>query len=260
MSVVDNIFVKWRRSGMRGFTRAQSVWHAVGGRTELIAKTRYGSRFSLDPLSVIDDAVLREGYYESEVFDAILKHLTPNAVFWDIGSNFGLHSITVKFTRPDTRVFAFEPNSVMAARIQQQAAINHLDINVVCAALSNSDDPQLLHIPGKGNPGMATLSPWDQAKYERTCIVPCFRAETLMRRKLCSFPNVVKLDVEGFEPQVLEGFGRTLENTELRAVIFEGASDTSGPAMTLKAAGFKISKLNRNEETAHSLHNFVAER
>src|SRR5664279_4940460 len=84
---------------MRGVERLRLLIGAVVRTDEIIAATKYGSVFRLRPHDYIDNIVLREGYYESEVLDAMLKTVPANGVLWDVGANFGLHSITLKKLR-----------------------------------------------------------------------------------------------------------------------------------------------------------------
>lgn len=88
------------------------------------ATKRYGSSFVLRPNDYIDRIVLSEGFYESEVLDALLNELPSGGVLWDVGANFGLHGVTAKVRRPDIRVVCFEPSPESAVRVLERAALN----------------------------------------------------------------------------------------------------------------------------------------
>jgi hypothetical protein len=75
----------------------------------------------------------------------------------------------------------------------------------------------------------------------------------------------VKIDVEGFELEVLGGFGELLSDPSLRAVIFESedglVQNTTHPVMRLLwAAGFGSVKPIPAEPNATRITNFVAAR
>ena len=82
----------WR--GWRGFARLYGLLKPAGGRRALRASTRYGSQFFLEPFDNVDSHVLAEGFYESEVLEAVRPVLGRGAVLWVVGANFGLHAVT----------------------------------------------------------------------------------------------------------------------------------------------------------------------
>jgi FkbM family methyltransferase len=222
--------------------------------------------FSLDPVAYIDGIVLREGYYESEVFEALRPFLGTGAVFWDIGANFGLHSVTAKLLTPATQVFAFEPNPEMIREIQGNARLNGIEVTVVPCALAESEGPRVFHVNDQGNAGMSTLHAWSGGHYDRQITVDCARGDQLVAAGRVSAPTVIKLDVEGGEDAVLMGLGELLRRPTLRAVVFEAVSglqqaqDTDPIAGSLRAAGFRFVPLRRREASDHALDNYLATR
>jgi FkbM family methyltransferase len=243
----------------RGFLR---LWKLSGRdiHSTLRATTSRGTVFELSPFSYIDAIVLREGYYESEVIDAIVSGLGAG-VLWDVGANFGLHGLTAKFLRPAARVVCFEPSIEMLGRLWRNRELNVLNVDVVNVALSNRTGFQTLFLGPPGNPGMSTLSPWSKTTYAGTCIVAVSRGDDLVAQGLVPAPTVIKLDVEGHELSALEGLIKTLHSPSLRIVVFEDSrdGDTEVKAL-LKEAGFTCDSLNRRESSKHGLENFVAHR
>ena len=106
----DRLLALFRRRGWRGYPKLLHWLKPPGARRELLTVTRYGSRFYLRPRDGVDTHVLLEGFYESEVLEAVRPVLGPGAVLWVVGANFGLHAITAKFLHPHATVVAFEPS------------------------------------------------------------------------------------------------------------------------------------------------------
>lgn len=262
----DHLLAWWWRRGWRGFLTLQRGRHLFGGDQRVLHRTPFGSLFLLDPRAYIDGIVLREGYYESEVLEALRPFLTPGAVLWDIGGNFGLHAVTAARLHPAARVFAFEPNPVMIAAIEEHARLNGVAVSVLPVALAAESGPRTFHVNAVGNPGMSSLHAWPGAQFDHQITVACERADALVARGLAPAPTVIKLDVEGGEPSVLAGLGELLRQPTLRAVVFEGPAGlaTNAPsdpvADPLRAAGFTLRSLNRREATDHALENYVATR
>ncbi|HMD61867.1 MAG TPA: FkbM family methyltransferase, partial [Opitutaceae bacterium] len=209
-SPVDRFFRAYATRGWRGFIR---LWRLSGRDLDstLRATTSRGAVFELSPFSYIDSIVMREGYYESEVLDALASSL-GDGVLWDIGANFGLHGIAAKRLCPASRVVCFEPSLQMLGRLARNRALNGVDIAIVGAALSNRTGFQPLSLGSPGNPGMSTLSPWSGATYAGTCLVAVWRGDDLVDRGLVPAPTVIKLDVEGHELQALEGMSKVLRS------------------------------------------------
>ena len=236
------------------------------GESLITFRTTYGNCVALNPYSYIDRIVLESGYYESEIIEAIRPHLGPGAVFWDIGANIGLHAVTAKFLSPETRVIAFEPNPAMLPRLSRNQALSSVDVEVCAMVLGADRRCATLHLSGEGNPGMSTLKPWDQAGYEAVLNVYCDRVDRLVSTGSLPEPTVVKIDVEGFEMEVLEGFGDLLARPTLRILVFEAEAGAERPesnnaiARLLRSAGFQLRPLARREATEHNLENYAAER
>ena len=227
-------------------------------------RTNYGAILRLQPSDYIDGIVLREGYYESEVFDGLRPYFAPGLVLWDIGANLGLHSLSAARLEPDLQIHAFEPNPAMHLRLTEHARLNRAAIHCWPQALGDRDGRATLHVNAAGNPGMTTLAPWSEARYDARVDVPLARAETLVAQGLIPAPHLIKLDVEGGEAAVLAGMGDLLRQPALRAVVFETRADLLADptrcaiARQLLAAGFTLQALTRNESTHHDLGNFLA--
>lgn len=259
----DRFFQSIRSRRLRGFSRLLGLLRRFVSYPYVRAKCRYGAEFYLSPDDYIDGHVLASGYYESEVLEGLLPHLGAGSVFWDVGANIGLHAVTAKRLKPEATVVCFEPSPPMVSRILANAALNRVDVQVLCMGLWKSEGFLVLHSMDEGNPGQATFRPYPGARYGRQLLVHVDTGQSLVARKVVPPPTVLKIDVEGAEPEVLEGFGPVLADSRLRAVVFEDAADClvkTTPTMDLlRRAGFHtIHALARKEATHHNLDNFLA--
>lgn len=259
----DRLLTRYFRNHWRGFFPLLRLLRPQG---EITVRSRYGAIFPLRTGEYIEGTVLGLGYYESEVFEALRRWFTPNAVFWDIGANIGLHAISAAKLFPRLEVHAFEPNPDTFARLQRHIAGNAVAVRAWSLALGEADGAGTLHVPTEENSGRSTLVANAETTDWPAAQVRIARADTLVARGELSAPTVVKLDVEGCEPSVLAGFGSLLRAETLRAVVFESAADLlAAPrdcpcARALLDAGFELRALHREENTAHLLGNFLAAR
>jgi len=262
----DRLLTRWRARGWRGFRRLRSLLPASTP-GPLLVPTRYGARFRLFPGDEIDAHVIREGFYESEVIEALRPALAaPDAVLWVVGANFGLHAVTAKFLHPGAQVIAFEPSPAMGARLLENCALNRAPVTLHTSALGDAEAILPFHANASGNPGMSTLHPVGGFAYDHAFCVAVLTAAAVIDRGLAPAPTALLVDAEGAETAVMRGFGRHLAHPALRLVVFEAGNDfleNRQPAALhacVTDAGFRLAKLIRREATAHNLSNFLAQR
>src|ERR1700734_3493565 len=110
MAINDKLLTFLIKNRFRGKDRLFSLLVKLGFRPNILAEAKYGIKLLLSPNEYIDNIIIKEGFYESEVTEEILKNLADGDTFWDIGANIGIHSLAIKKTLPGVRVYSFEPN------------------------------------------------------------------------------------------------------------------------------------------------------
>lgn len=74
---------------------------------------------------LISDIIEKEGIYEPEILDLIIKKIPAECVFLDVGANIGQHSLFMsKFCK---KVIAFEPIPILQNRIEMNLKRNRID-------------------------------------------------------------------------------------------------------------------------------------
>jgi FkbM family methyltransferase len=158
--------------------------------------------------------------YERRFDTALLSDIKPGDVIWDVGANVGLY--TEKFlakTGPGGKVVAFEPApecfDLLAAKFKHAS-------NVVLeqVALSSSNTTGVMRMAPDPLGATHQLSDDEESASGTTVRVTVLTADTYMERNKI-VPNVVKIDVEGFEYDVFKGMKKLLADSKLRAVFCE---------------------------------------
>lgn len=158
---------------------------------------------------------------ERAIIEDILQELDSGDVFFDVGANTGLYSLFVGEARPGGEVVAFEPYAPNVALFEQDIARNRLtNVEVREVALSDEDGTVAFGQPRDIDLGYGS-SAIQGNQTERTVEVPAATGDGLVSSGAVPHPNVVKIDVEGAEPLVVDGLSETLSAPECRLLYCE---------------------------------------
>ena len=156
---------------------------------------------------------------EREVVADLLAALEPDDVFWDVGGNIGTHTCLAASMLPAGMVVSFEPhpdNATVLATNVNHNGFDHVSIHHV--ALGAVEGHETLTITGKGSGyGTHSLVGSDGVG---TIEVPVKRGDDLIADGLPA-PTVLKIDVQGFERDVLAGLTEALLAPTCRVVLVE---------------------------------------
>jgi FkbM family methyltransferase len=143
---------------------------------------------------------------EIKLYRELLK---PNSLCFDIGANLGQKSEI--FLSAGFRTVAIEPNAHCQESLRLQFA-NHPRATIVQQAVGSTIGTTMLY--ANGSDAAASLLPeWHQVIYGQQCPTPPQLVEvTTLDQLIQRFgrPDYVKIDVEGFESEVLRGLSQTV--------------------------------------------------
>lgn len=234
----------WLRAGYWWLRGARPI--TVGGTTaRFTARTLHESR-ELEFLADNERAVVAD----------LLSSLEPTDVLHDVGAHVGFYSCFAGRIGAD--VVAFEPYPPNVERLRANLARNGVEAAVHELALSDERGEVGFDRPSADTPG------WSRAAIttDRTdgVTVPTDGGDRLVADGVVPAPSVVKLDVEGAEGRVLEGYRETLASDDCRLVYcevhrperhrqsVEDYGDSSeGVRSTLADLGFDVEALHDRE-------------
>lgn len=158
---------------------------------------------------------------EKTLFADILR-AGGRGIMLDIGANVGVHSLS--FARIMRHVVAFEPNPEVFARLQQNIALNK-DVTVTahCVGLGDVTGVLRFYQPAYENKGTGTFDATSAPLRYTAIDLPVARTDDFLARHGITDIDAVKIDVQGFEPNVLAGMVETL--TASRPVIWMEVSE-----------------------------------
>ena len=187
--------------------------------------------------------------YEEAFGQRLLGAIGSDSVVWDIGANVGLY--TRQFVEAGARsVVAFEPAPESVATLQKEFA-GSTTVKVMPVALASAGGVAAFSSDGSS----VTNSLVEGCDDSRPTVeVRVMRADEVVREFNLDMPTVMKIDVEGYEVDVIRGMGTILDSPKLRHVFVEvhfralnRRGLDVGPneiVSRLQAAGFKIDWLD----------------
>lgn len=200
-------------------------------------------------LNGIAGKILGAGGYESKLSETMLSSIADGDCVWDIGANIGYY--TTQFSNlvgAKGQVFAFEPSP----RNRKELEISTLErrnVTVLALGLSDSEGEAVL-LQGLDDIGATSRIVSDAVAGETSHRVRLAKGDDLVAAGEAAQPNVLKIDVEGFELEVIRGLKETLASSAVRHVfleihftLLEGRGLSQAPAeieALLAANGFNL--------------------
>lgn len=161
---------------------------------------------------------------EPWIYDAIAKIHSQSRlqIFLDIGANTGQSLIKVKSIDPQIHYYGFEPNPSCVFYLDYLRRVNKLtNVNLICGALGDNHDLLELSYEGLDDTRatlLDTFKSFSQTVYKRK--VPVFPLDHVEFEFDPHSNILIKIDVEGFELEVLQGAERFLKSARPK-LIFE---------------------------------------
>ena len=171
----------------------------------------FGQHLQVLPRDTIGSALLKHGLYDRKgvcMMNAVLRQLRSPIVF-DIGANIGNHSLAMSTVAK--QIYSFEPQSSIYQVLRHNIASNSIgNIEALNIGLSSRDQQLDLYIPDADNNGAATLLPELKSEQATTETIQLRKGDDVVRDLHLSHLDLIKLDVEGFEIEVLNGLDETI--------------------------------------------------
>ena len=173
-------------------------------------------KINLDTKNFIDSCIFYTGDYEPNLKMHYKKLIKPNDVVLDVGANIGFHSLYfAELTGPLGKVISFEPILINFKAFQNNIALNNFpQIIANNIALGNENSLMDIHLEiDDQNPGAFNLL----APGIKNHTIKCEKGDDFLNRIGINKVNFIKIDVEGYEYEVMKGLKSTI--TSYRPII-----------------------------------------
>ena len=229
----------------RWFTRHSARWEKIRNTPDsVVSSVAPGVRMNLYGDSRLCE-MLYFGGFETETRGFFEEFLRPGDTFLDIGANIGLYAlVAAHIVGPRGHVHAFEPCSKTFERLTENVKLNRLR-NVTChrVALSHENAQAQLTLANGGFDAWNSLGTPYMGETTGSETVTTMTFDRFAREHgLASLNCAVKIDVEGWENQVLLGAQEFLSRSDAPVLLVEFTEEAA------KLAGTFCSTLYRTLE------------
>ncbi|MDR1895711.1 MAG: FkbM family methyltransferase, partial [Prevotellaceae bacterium] len=152
-----------------------------------------------------------EDYYDMTF---LLHFLREEDSFADIGANIGMYTVLAS-GHVGAKTFSFEPVPSTFSNLKDNIAINHVKDKVASFNIALGAREGIIEFTSSLN----SMNHVATENEPNTIKVPVKTLDSILENR--KIPSLLKIDVEGFETEVLAGGGKTLKQSELKAIIIE---------------------------------------
>lgn len=153
---------------------------------------------------------------------AFIEGLAPGEVFWDIGACVGSYSLVA--AARGLQVVAFEPVLENAATLCRNLALNDLLSAVIVMPMGLGDGHGLIwqhRSDMRSGAASHAMTPNGRKRTHHQQLVAIWEGDVLASAMKMAVPHAIKIDVDGFEQQVLVGMQQLLMHAQLRTMLIE---------------------------------------
>lgn len=212
------------------------------GEEPVITVNGYKLKLDLEDEGISKDLLNVRGreFFSSSYLQGVLE---KDDLVYDIGANIGYYAILDALRC--RRVIAIEPVPKNTKRLIVNIQLNHLkNVDVLCWAVGGEEGEKTMYLNTASNWSSLIRHPHGQTT--GTICVPTTTIDHLVKVVKGS-PDLIRMDIEGYEYYVIRGARKTLEDPRLKLFIEVHPTmpreQRIGMLAILKEAGFGIKKL-----------------
>lgn len=176
---------------------------------------------------------------EASVIRWLAAQINPSGIFVDIGSHAGFYSISLAGCVES--VWAFEPSPYQYNLLELNTRRNELsNVELFPLALGRKAESRPLYVMGQSGGNNTLVKPDDHNPPMDVTMTDVVTLDSLSPGKV----SAIKIDVEGFEDDVLQGCELTLAKSLPLLIIEHLNQDLNGSRLVsrLRGLGYELSR------------------
>jgi FkbM family methyltransferase len=194
--------------------------------------------------------ILTEGIYD---FKALRADNSIRVIF-DAGANCGFFALTESALNPAVKIVCFEPHPRTVERLRDNIRVNQQGdrIEAIHAAVGATNGTCEINTANESSMAVVTTSQTQYVPAEKVVSVRLVTLDTYAAEKNI-WPDLLKVDVEGFEVEVLRGATECLKRLRHVVLEYHNPSLLAECQSILKAAGFEVTCEDSRHLTARKI-------
>ena len=195
-------------------------------RAHLVVRVNGGGWMRVDTADVTGRTIAVTGAWEAHVTRVFSRLLSPGDVCIDVGAHVGYYTLLAsRLVGPRGHVYAFEPASAAYAELRRNLELNGVwNVTALNVAAGAADGRGVLYDGPPHNAGRASMQePVNMSDdlEARSSEVEVMRVASVIAPEHHSRVRLIKIDVEGFEFDVLRGLEALLDAGAQPAMLME---------------------------------------
>jgi FkbM family methyltransferase len=218
---------------------------------EIIVKINdlYNMRLNLQDLGICQELSI---YKKREFFstDYFMKIIKEDMFIIDIGANIGYYALLESILSPKGTIYAIEPVPQNFNLLKKNVELNNRhNVLLYNYAIGDINGNSTMYIYDKCNWSSFTKNPY--GNIVSTINVPLITLDEFIKSSMNKSPNFIRMDVEGFEYNILKGAFNTLNSVSPLIICIEfhphlmSKENIMACVDILKTSGFKIKSIIR---------------
>jgi len=165
----------------------------------------------------------REGdsYFENaapdQPFSYAIGKLTPGSVVFDVGANIGMTAVIS--ARKAEKVYAFEPDPTVFGLLEKTVAANGGAVETLNTALGDQEGQLSFFSNSTSASASHLVTAATLGQREATSRVPVTTVDAFVKHSRVERLDLIKIDVEGFEIDVLRGASESIQRFKPAALV-----------------------------------------
>lgn len=201
---------------------------SIQGKSDIAILHRGGLDWELDLKQGIDFAIYLQGGFEPRTLQEYAQLVNSGDTVLDIGANIGAHTLPLaQLVGTNGRVVAFEPTDYAFAKLQRNLELNPLlqsriiAVQALLVAKADQQKPEgipsswSLETPRTGE----SIHPVHKGTYNSLNKAAAIQLDQWIEERKLDRLDFIKIDVDGFEVDVLEGAQQTLQRHRPRIMM-----------------------------------------
>jgi FkbM family methyltransferase len=183
-----------------------------------------------------DSLFLRGTFEEKELL--LLKNLAKskvNPIIFDIGANIGFHSIEIAESNPKAKIYSFEPSISTRKILEYNIQNKHLENQVKIIPFAVSDSIGKANFYQTNDNAYSSLKDTQRKEVIDKIEVDVITIDEFMVREQLKNIDLIKIDVEGFDTEVIKGGLKTFVEfkPDIFIEIYKGVNSNPDPLVTI---------------------------